>query len=291
MAAEAGMVVVGAGPAGRAAASGLQKAGWQVRLLDMRPAAGAETRVAFHAERGLLWTLAGDAVERIPWQVVVLATGDLPALMPSASDDAWDQVGRVPDNRLAAALGCAHAYDPAQGWLLPVRDRNRMASVAGVFLPGAAGGPCDPATAAAEGEIVARAILSGAREPGPPAAVPTGGVPDDWAARATTIPDDTVVCPCMAASAHEVREAARAGADTLYHLGHWNLAGVGACRGRQCRVVLAALLESVTGRARAEVLTPPFEFPALEVPLAAFVQITPERPPAAPLQQDRGMLR
>jgi octopine oxidase subunit A len=211
--------------------------------------------------------------------------------MPAAAGAAWDQIGRVPDNRLAAAMGCAHAYDPAHRWLLPVRDRNRMASVAGVFLPGAVGGPCDPATAAAEGEIVARAILSGVREPDPLADAPEDEARDDWAARAAAIPDDTVVCACMAASARQVREAARAGANTLYQLGHWNLAGAGACRGRRCHVVLAALIESVILRARAEILTPPFEFPAVEVPLAGFVEITPDPPPPAPLQQDRGPLR
>jgi hypothetical protein len=129
----------------------------------------------------------------------VLATGDTPTLMPAAAGAAWDHIGRVPDNRLAAAMGCAHAYDPAHRWLLPVRDRNRMASVAGVFLPGAVGGPCDPTTAAAEGEIVARAILSGVREPDPLADAPEEEARDDWAARAAAIPDDTVVCACMAA--------------------------------------------------------------------------------------------
>jgi len=256
------------------------------RAFDER-VARAEAAIAFrqasvfHAEPGAVWIHAEGKAERIPFGILVLATGSVPALAPAKSGD-WADIGQLPDNRLAAALGCDHAFDSQLRWLLPVRDNDMAASIPGVYLPGA-GLLDDPI---AEGVRVAAAILGRPAE-----GLPTKSHPPAWSWPVDlALPDDAVICACSAVTVAAVRGAIASGARTLHHLGQYGGAGAGHCRGRICQVALAHLLIEKTCLALADVLTPPAEFPAIALPLSVFADITPERPPAAAPARDTGAL-
>jgi NADPH-dependent 2,4-dienoyl-CoA reductase/sulfur reductase-like enzyme len=301
------IVIVGAGPSGLATALSLAEGGASpllfdatadrlrappnvpepmCRALDER-IARAGTAIAFrqanvfHAEPGAVWIHSEGKAERIPLGILVLATGSVPALAPAENGD-WATIGQLPDNRLAAALGCDHAFDSGVRWLLPVRGNDMTASIPGVYLPGAA--LLDEAIA--EGEHVAAKIL------GRPAEIPpVKSHPFAWSWPVdAALPDDAVICGCNAVTVAAVRRAIASGARTLHHLGQYGGAGAGHCRGRICQVALAHLLIEETGFALADVLTPPAEFPAVALPLSVFADITPEPPPATAPARDMGAL-
>jgi len=302
------IVIVGAGPVGLATALSLAEGGANPLLLDATAdrlrappdlpgpirrefdervartgAAIAFRQVSvFHAEPGAVWIHAEGKTERIPFGILVLATGSVPALAPTKTGD-WAEIGRLPDNRLAAALGCDHAFDAQLHWLLPVRGDDMAASIPGVYLPGA--GLLDEAIA--EGERVAARILGRADE-GPPAR--SHPLAWSWPVDAT-LPDDAVICGRNAVTVAAVRRAIASGARTLHHLGQYGGAGAGRCRGRICQIALAHVLVEETGLALADVLTSPAEFPAVSLPLKVFANITPERPPATEPARDMGGLR
>jgi NADPH-dependent 2,4-dienoyl-CoA reductase/sulfur reductase-like enzyme len=301
------IVIVGAGPSGLATALSLAEGGASPLLFDMtanrlrappgmpepmrrafdervaRAGAAIAFRQAsvFHAEPGAVWIHAEGKAERIPFGILVLATGSVPALAPAKNGD-WAEIGQLPDNRLAAALGCDHAFDSQVRWLLPVRGNDMTASIADVYLPGTA--LLDDAVA--EGERVAARILGRPAESRPAKSYPLGW---SWPADAA-LPDDAVICTCNAVTVAAVRLAIASGARTLHHLGQYGGAGAGHCRGRKCQVALAHLLVEQTGLALADVLTPPAEFPAITLPLSVFADITPERPPATAPARDIGVL-
>jgi len=306
------IVIVGAGPAGLSTALSLAEGGVTPLLFDAtadrlrvpvdlpEPICRAfDERVAragaaiafrrasvFHAEPGAVWIHAEGKAERIPFGILVLATGPVPALAPAKTGD-WAEIGQLPDNRLAAALGCDHAFDSQLRWLLPVRDNDMAASIPGVYLPGA--GLLDDAIA--EGVRVAAAILGRPAED-----LPTKSHPPAWSWPAwswpvdVALPDDAVICACNAVTVAALRRAITSGARTLHHLGQYGGAGAGHCRGRICQVALAHALVEETGLALADVLTPPAEFPAITLPLSVFADIMLERPPASAPALDKGAL-
>jgi bacterioferritin-associated ferredoxin len=305
------IVIVGAGPSGLATALSLAEGGASPLLFDAtadrlrappsmpEPMGRAfEERVAraraaiafrhasvFHAEPGAVWTHAEGKAERIPFGILVLATGSVPALAPAKNGD-WAEIGQLPDNRLAAALGCDHAFDSHVRWLLPMRGNDMTASIPGVYLPGTA--LLDEAIA--EGERVAARIL-GRSADSPPAKSSAKSDPLAWSWPVdAALPDHAVICACSAVTVAAVRGAIASGARTLHHLGQYGGAGAGHCRGRICQVALAHLLVEETGLALADVLTPPAEFPALTLPLSVFADITPEPPPATAPARDMGAL-
>jgi bacterioferritin-associated ferredoxin len=301
------IVIVGAGPSGLATALSLAEGGASPLLFDAtadrlrappsmpepmrrafdervaRTGAAIAFRQAsvFHAEPGAVWIHAEGKAERIPFGILVLATGSVPALAPANNGD-WDEIGQLPDNRLAAVLGCDHAFDSQVRWLLPVRANDMTASIEDVYLPGTA--LLDEAIA--EGERVAARILGRPSESPPAKSHPLAW---SWPVDAA-LPDDAVICACNAVTVAAVRRAIASGARTLHHLGQYGGAGAGHCRGRICQVALAHLLIEETGLALADVLTPPAEFPAITLPLSVFADITPERPPAAAPARDMGAL-
>ena len=304
------VVIVGAGAAGQATARALAEAGVASTVLDRSPErletlrtelAGEERRLiacrlgaVFHAEAAWFWLWNDEGVEHLAWTQLVLATGASDAVAPDPGAGTWMQVGSVPDNRLAAALGCVLTFNPSSLWLAPALEEGSFeTSVANVWVAGSARRPCDEPLAVSDGKACAAAIAArlGGKPPvrvsrldvarSEPAWIwPDGGAP----------PDDFVICPCNAVSAGEARQAVRAGADTLHHLGQFSGAGVGGCRGRQCQLALAKMISEETGRGLAEILTPPAEFPAIAVPLRDFAAITPQRPTALPLLRDEGRL-
>jgi NADPH-dependent 2,4-dienoyl-CoA reductase/sulfur reductase-like enzyme len=153
-------VIAGAGPAGRAAAAALTHGGAEVILVDARSdpldlldEGGIERRraTAFHAEPGLLWLWSEERIEELAWSALVIATGADAAFAPEPGGAGWREVGTLPDNRLAAALGCAYAFDNAACWLLPEVGFGCETSVSGVYVVGGARGVLGETSASEDG--------------------------------------------------------------------------------------------------------------------------------------------
>ncbi len=289
-------LVIGAGPAGRAAATALAGLGFSPVLVDRRadvlaamaPIAGVSPleAEAFHVEPGLVWLRTGDDVRTQPFSHLVIATGMAQTQLPDASGS-WGDAGFLPEARLAAVAGCAFRFDAGVGWIVPETDAGCRSSKPDIFVVGGARGLTAQADAARDGEICAASIAGV-----PPRA--ERSLPGSSAYRGTLPPDlapDAVLCPCTQATLADLRDAVAAGIDDTYLLGRFSSAGEGECRGRRCALAVGLALAAETGRTLAQVLAPPVEFPAAAIPIAAFVTITPERPEAAALTQDHGGLR
>jgi bacterioferritin-associated ferredoxin len=288
------IIIVGAGPAGLAAARRLA-AKVPVTLIDMDSAAAPSGKTlpkalrfrhatVFHAEPGHLWLYDEKGVERLPFTTLILAAGASDAVLPRYRAG-WFQVGMIPDTRLAAALGCVHVYDTGSWWLVPQRDASLRSSVPGVYVVGAMAGTFYEDAAIAEGVRAARSIL------GKPlrGRILISGLGRPWPS--PRWPDDGFeICPCSKVMLGEVRRAIAEGATTLHHLGQYGGAGAGHCRGRKCQLALAQCLEEQTRLPFAEVLSPPAEFPAVTIPVSALISITLEQPTHASPELDRGRI-
>ncbi|BCV23090.1 (2Fe-2S)-binding protein [Moorella sp. Hama-1] len=56
------------------------------------------------------------------------------------------------------------------------------------------------------------------------------------------IPDDIIICRCEEVTAGEVREAVRAGCNSLAAIRRYTRAGMGLCQGRTCTLLLRQVL-------------------------------------------------
>lgn len=116
---EVPLLIVGAGPAGKAAFEGARARGMDALLLDTRPDRGGPRPVQFHEGR---LTLAEDGFLRpLHARAVVLATGARRG---------------EPQLALAKALGCLTRFDLDVGYERLVLDAAGETSVAGVFAAG-----------------------------------------------------------------------------------------------------------------------------------------------------------
>ena len=116
---DASLVVVGAGPAGLAAAATAAAAGVDVLLLDAAPSAGgqiwrARQGVAAAPVARALARLAGAGVRVLPGTRVVMALPDRALLV-----DGPDGAQRVHWRRLVLATGARERLLPFPGWTLP----------------------------------------------------------------------------------------------------------------------------------------------------------------------------
>lgn len=194
------VLIVGAGPAGHVAHMELPDAG-----LVARPGA-----TAWHAEAGLLWTLADGAIRREPWDAL-LVCADEPLLL--------------------TALGCEFAG------LRPVVDRNGRTTVPGVFAAGRVLGARTAEEAASQGRTAARACMD----------LPVEGpsVEVHPASPSPVLPDGKLLCPCMDVTVGEVRAHAHLGAEGVVQMLSLH---AGACRMARCRPLLGAVVHDSPAR-------------------------------------------
>jgi len=229
---------------------------------------------------------AGDHVA----SVTLAATGTPATPVASYAVDALCVgIGFRPQSEIARLLGCSLSGDPWSGDLLPVTDPTGRAGQSDVYLAGEARGIGGAGRAAADGEVVAAAILDREGRPGgdrraaarqrryarfaghnarlyPAAAELTRRL-------TAALPDDVHVCRCEAVTAGQVRAAAavaaapqHGGAD-LGAVRALTRAGMGPCQGRECQATVAALCGAVAepaGMAR---------MPARPVPVADIAQL------------------
>lgn len=293
-------LIIGSGPAGRAAAATLAAAGLSSVLVDQRAEAlqdvaanashklSTECATAFHAEPGRLWLWSQGSVTQRTYSHLVIATGAAPVTGSVDATGAQLASGAVPEVRLAALLGCAFRFDPIAEWLLvDTNSATLETSVPGVFVVGAAKGGVGEGSAERDASLCAQHILG--NEPSevghsePAVRTWSGGSPRNVA-------DNVEICPSCGVSAGEVRAAAASGADNMEALGRLTGAAEGACRGAGCTVPTSLILADALNRPLEAVLCPPTEFPAAPIPIDLFAAITPVRPEARSTTPVKGVL-
>jgi len=203
---------------------------------------------------------------------------------------------RSPATELARQAGCPSLYHPLLGGFVPRYDPFMMlhGPTARVFIAGDASGLDNPRAAAESGRLASRAALrvlallpdaeeriAEVRQRLRDASVPlhararealmTGAVPDEVVERWDGLPE-TVVCPCEAVTAGDLRDALEDGARTPDDIVRLTGCGTGVCRGRRCEGAmmrwLSGVLETPIGRMSQPQVRPPVR----PVPVAAVVQ-------------------
>jgi thioredoxin reductase len=174
--------------------------------------------------------------------------------------------GFMPANEILRALGCAHRFDPARGHLATERDDDCRTSVAQVFAVGDCAGLGGAPAAQAEGVI---AGLATARDLG----FAAGGNGAAHAARAALrrhrrfqsglwdifrgpwllaemATPETLICRCEEVNLAKLE--ARMEAESIGAIKRQTRSGMGACQGRYCGPVIAALMAERRGAALTE---------------------------------------
>jgi thioredoxin reductase len=173
--------------------------------------------------------------------------------------------GFMPANEILRALGCAHRFDPARGHLATERDEDCRTSVAQIFAVGDCAGLGGAPAAAAEG------VLSGLAAAGD-LGFAAGGKGPSRAARkslrrhrrfqsglwdlfrgpwllAEMATPDTLICRCEEVTLAELSAAIAPGAESVGAIKRQTRGGMGACQGRYCGPVIAALTAARRGEA------------------------------------------
>jgi thioredoxin reductase len=182
--------------------------------------------------------------------------------------------GVVPQNTLAAALGCAMAWDEAQEAWVPTADEGGRTSIAGVHVAGDAAGIGGADVAALRGKLVALAVAASlgtidAREAGRRTAPVRDAHRRAMAARplvdvlyapaphlAEDLKDDVMLCRCEEITVGQVRatlESGRVAARDGNALKSLLRVGMGPCQGRNCGTALCRVIAMETGCAEREV--------------------------------------
>jgi NADPH-dependent 2,4-dienoyl-CoA reductase/sulfur reductase-like enzyme len=203
--------------------------------------------------------------------------------------------GVVPDVNLAAAAGCALAWDDAQACFAPAVDAWGGSSVPGVYVAGDGAGIAGAEAAEVRGQITALA-----------AANACGGIDGatrdrlarplrDALARAVRgrrfldalyrpadafrLPvDDTIACRCEEVSAGAIAAAAREGCAGPNQAKAFTRCGMGPCQGRYCGLTVTEILAREQGRTPGDIGYFRLRFPAKPIALGelAAMPVTPE---------------
>lgn len=170
--------------------------------------------------------------------------------------------GVMPSVQISRALGCDHAWDPAQRCWKPVTNGWGETSRTGVLVAGDGAGVAGAQAAALSGRLaglqVAHALGRIDTATRDAAAAPLRAAQARRRAvrplldalyppLALPIDDSTVVCRCEEVTAGRVREAARLGCLGLNQLKAYTRCGMGPCQGRMCCPTVAALLAQARG--------------------------------------------
>lgn len=246
---------------------GVSHAGVLWRMLRHAPdllLQGAAMRAAL--ARRLVPLLHGDALAE------AAVEGDrLRATLRSGARFVADTVlmgyGFMPANELLLALGCRHEFDPARGHLATLRDADCRTSVANVFGVGDCCGLGGARAAVEEGVLAGAAAAQALGRALSPAQA--GAVADARArlarqrafqaalwrlyaaprSQAEPARPETVICRCEEVTLGALEAACADGAPDIGEVKRRTRAGMGACQGRYCAPVLAAMLAGRQGRA------------------------------------------
>ena len=173
--------------------------------------------------------------------------------------------GFQPSNEILRALGCRHIFDETQGQFTAVVDDKGRTSLAGVFSLGDCTGLGGARAALAEGTVVGHAA---AAELGHANAAMAGTIAAAlrslgrhrrfqkalWRFYAAPRPNlelatpDTIVCRCEEITVGRVEAALAEGCPSIGELKRATRAGMGACQGRYCGMILSQLLAGKLGR-------------------------------------------
>jgi NADPH-dependent 2,4-dienoyl-CoA reductase/sulfur reductase-like enzyme len=184
---------------------------------------------------------AGDAIYRIPAQLVALHEGVIPAQQTTRS------------------LGCAHEWDSTQHCFRPVLDRWGNTSVPGILVAGDAGGIGGARAAEHSGRIAAWEALRHLGRIDEVTRIRSAAA--DVAGKAVHLAirpfldalypprteilrpaDDVIVCRCEEIRAGQVRDVARRGCQGPNQAKSFLRAGMGPCQGRMCGNTVSELI-------------------------------------------------
>ena len=216
------------------------------------------------ARRGVR-TLHGDALASVERE-----DGALRATLRSGAVFAVDIVlmgyGFMPSNELLLAIGCRHDFDAGRGHLATQRDADCQTSVTGVFGVGDCCGLSGARVAVEEGLIAGAAAAKALGH-----ALSAGEVRAVAKARARlarhrafqtalwqlfSAPrlhaelarSDTVVCRCEEVTLGAIEAALAEDQPSISEVKRRTRLGMGACQGRYCAPMLAAMLSAHQGR-------------------------------------------
>jgi NAD(P)H-nitrite reductase large subunit len=201
--------------------------------------------------------------------------------------------GFMPANELLRALGCQHEFDAVRGHLVTWRNDSCETSVPGVHAVGDCCGLGGARAASEEGVIAGAAV---ARALG--RAVDSFQVADArttlqrhrrfqkalWQVfaaprrQAERAEPDTIVCRCEEVTLGAVESALQDGTPSIGEVKRRTRLGMGACQGRYCAPVLAALLAERQGRPVDELAFFAPRVPARPVSIADLVRAGPPPP-------------
>lgn len=210
--------------------------------------------------------------------------------------------GLTPAVELTRLLGCAHAWQPERGGVIPTRSPDLETSVPGVLAVGDGAGIAGVETALLEGQL--GGLLAAARLGRCPAAEARRiarplrarlarlaqfrrGIealfapPPDFLSLLTP---ETIVCRCEEVTAGQLLDGLGRGLGSIDALKAHTRVTMGRCQGRNCIRTLADLVARESGAAAGMLPYPRARPPARPVRLADLVtdEVSPPRPPALP---------
>ncbi|MGE0223433.1 MAG: FAD-dependent oxidoreductase [Acetobacteraceae bacterium] len=165
--------------------------------------------------------------------------------------------GVQPSVQITRALGCAHAFTPAQRYWKPVTDAWGVTSLDNVMVAGDGAGIGGALAATVSGRLAALAVAhalgridTAARDA---AAVPLQRMQRRhhairpfldalYAPVRAALDDETLVCRCEEVTAGQIRAAARSGCLGLNQLKAFTRCGMGPCQGRMCGATAAEVM-------------------------------------------------
>jgi NADPH-dependent 2,4-dienoyl-CoA reductase/sulfur reductase-like enzyme len=198
--------------------------------------------------------------------------------------------GVVPNINLAAAAGCAVAWDEGNACFAPVTDDWGMSSIPGIAVAGDGAGIAGAEAAGLRGRIAALAALqalgaldAGARDA---RAAPLRRNLARWsrgrafldalyrpAQSFRSAAPEAIACRCEEVSGAAVREAARMGATGPNQLKAFLRCGMGPCQGRMCGLTITETIAEERGVHPRDVGPQRLRSPAKPITLGEFAAL------------------
>lgn len=285
-------VLVGSGPLLYHFADQVLRAGGTIQALIDTSRAGDKFKALRHLpgalrSPGLLWrgvkllaALRAQRLERFVGASDMAIVGDqqVSAIKFSVGGKALSlstssvllHAGLIAQTNFSSALGCEHEWNPQQSAWQPKCNEWLESTRPGVFVAGDGGRIMGAAAAEISGLIAA---LEVAGQAGKISVAQRDAqarpLHQAWARLRAARPlldalypppaecfspqDETIVCRCENVSAGQIRQAARLGAPGPNQVKAFTRAGMGACQGRMCGCITAALVAETAGQSIAQV--------------------------------------